>query len=94
MGLRLRVSKSVRYSRIMSARTPTRARRLVSLPVSLDQLAFSIERLSPDDLEALELSFDPRERKEILRRGKAVRGLARRGKTLTLPDLQAEFGVK
>lgn len=75
----------------MSTRTPTR--RLVSLPVSLDQLAFSIEQLSPSDLEALELSFDPAERKEILRRGRAVRGLARRGKALNLPDLQAEFGA-
>lgn len=78
----------------MSTRTPARARRLVSLPVSLDQLAFSIEQLSPSDLEALEFSFDSAERKEILRRGKAMRGLARRGKTLPLPGLQAEFGAK
>lgn len=78
----------------MPTRTPTRARRLVSLPASLDQLAFSVEQLSQSDLETLELSFDPTERKEIIRRGKAVRGLARRGKALNLPDLQAEFGAR
>lgn len=59
--------------------------------MSLDQLAFTIGQLSEKELEGLELAFKPRERKEILRRRKTVRGLARRGKTLALGDLQAEF---
>lgn len=72
--------------------TPTRARRLVSLPVSLDQLAWSIERLSGKELEALELAFEPKERKEILRRRKTIRSAARRGRALDLADLRVEFG--
>ena len=80
------------YTLCVPTRIPTRARRLVSLPVSLDQLALTIGRLSPKDLEALELAFEPGEQRELLRRRKAVRGLAKKGKALSLDDLQAEFG--
>lgn len=77
----------------MATRMPTRARRIVSLPVSLDQLAWSIEQLSRNELEALELAFEPKERGEILRRRKTIRDAARRGRALELADLQAEFGA-
>lgn len=80
------------YSRNMATKTVVPLKRLVQLPVSLDQLATTISRLSPSDLEALEFAFDARSRTEIIRRRKAVRGLAKRGKALRLSDLQEEFG--
>lgn len=77
----------------MPTRQRTSAQRLISLPVSFDQLAFTIGRLSRKDLNALEFAFEPETRKEVLRRRRAVRGLARRGKTLNLSALEAEFGT-
>lgn len=76
----------------MATKTVVPAKRVVRLPVSLDQLAVTISQLSPSDLEALEFAFDARSRTEILRRRKAVRGLAKRGKAFRLSDLQEEFG--
>ena len=76
----------------MATKTVASAKRLVRLPVSLDQLAVTISQLSPSDLEALEFAFDARSRTEILRRRKEVRGLAKRGKALRLSDFQEEFG--
>lgn len=76
----------------MATKTAVPAKRLVRLPVSLDQLAFTISQLAPADLEALEFAFDARSRAQILRRWKTIRGLAKRGKTLQLSDLEEEFG--
>lgn len=76
----------------MAAKTDIPAKRLVGLPVSLDQLAFTISRLTPSDLEALEFAFDAQARADILRRRKSARSLVKRGKALKLSDLRDEFG--
>lgn len=64
-------------------------RRSRQLPIGVDQLAFAIERLSPDELEALELALEPGVQREVRRR---QRSIARGKKLLVYSDLVSEFG--
>ncbi|OHA62221.1 MAG: hypothetical protein A3E07_02890 [Candidatus Wildermuthbacteria bacterium RIFCSPHIGHO2_12_FULL_45_9] len=64
----------------------------VSVPLTLEQIALSLGQLSPQELEVLEELIDPTFQKTILTRSKEITLLGKRKQTLSLEDLQKDFG--
>lgn len=62
------------------------------MPLTLEQIALSLGQLSPQELEVLEELIDPTFQKTILTRSKEITLLGKRKQTLSLEDLQKDFG--
>lgn len=64
----------------------------ISLPLTLEQIAFSLSQLSRTDLEILEELMDKKFQKTILSRGKEIVSQYKKGQTDSLKQLQQDFG--
>lgn len=64
----------------------------ISLPLTLEQIAFSLKQLSKNDLEILEELMDKKFQKTILSRGKEIVSQYKKGQTDSLKQLQRDFG--
>lgn len=72
--------------------TETKFKKFISIPLTLEQVAFSLSQLSRKDLEILEELADKKFQKIILSRGRAIFSQFRKNKTLSSQELQKEFG--
>lgn len=66
--------------------------KFISLPLTLEQIAFSLNQLSRTDLEILEELMDKKFQKTILSRGKEIVSQYKKGQTDSLKQLQRDFG--
>ena len=66
--------------------------KFISLPLTLEQIAFSLKQLSRTDLEILEELMDKKFQKTILSRGKEIVSQYKKGQTVSLKQLQRDFG--
>jgi hypothetical protein len=67
-------------------------KKIISVPFTLEQLAFSLNQLSRKDIEMLEELVDGKFRKMVLSRGREIASQYTKGETLSLSELQEEFG--
>jgi len=65
----------------------------IQIPLSLEQLAIALKQLPPEKWEELEMMLDEKFRKLVLKRGKIAWKEYKKGKTLTLEQLQKEFSL-
>lgn len=66
--------------------------KFVQMPLSLDQLAVALSRLSKAEIKNLiEMSLDRSLEKKVLRRGASAWQEHKKGNTLSLKELQQEF---
>lgn len=72
--------------------TKTGYQKIISLPLTLEQIAFSLKQLSTTDLEILEELMDTKFQKTILSRGKEIVSQYKKGQTDSLKQLQRDFG--
>jgi hypothetical protein len=72
----------------------TRFPKFFSVPVALEQIAFSLNQLSERDFEILEELMDNKFQKTILSRGKNIISQYRKGNTISLKKIQKEFNNK
>ncbi|OGH20672.1 MAG: hypothetical protein A3D74_05210 [Candidatus Levybacteria bacterium RIFCSPHIGHO2_02_FULL_37_13] len=70
----------------------TEYQKIISLPLTLEQIAFSLKQLSRTDLEILEELMDKKFQKTILSRGKEIVSQYKKGQTDSLKQLQRDFG--
>lgn len=66
--------------------------KFISLPLTLEQIAFSLKQLSRKDLEILEELMDKKFQKMILSRGKEIASQHNKEQTVSLKQLQRDFG--
>jgi hypothetical protein len=66
----------------------------IQIPLSLEQLAIALKQLPPEQWEDLEMMLDEKFRKIILKRGKTAFEEYKKGKTLSLKELQKNFLFK
>ena len=64
-----------------------------NMPLSLEQIAWGLKQLPPDDLEELDLMLDKDFKATILERGKTAWTEHKAGNTLTLDELKKELDV-
>jgi len=63
----------------------------IQITLTLEQIVFALQRLSPKKLEELDLMLDKKLQKSVLERGKTAWQEYKDGKTLTLNQLKQEF---
>jgi len=69
----------------------TEFKKSISIPFTLEQIAFSLSRLSRRDLEVLEELTDKKFQKIILSRGKNIFSQFKRGETISLKELRKSY---
>lgn len=69
-----------------------KTKKIIFIPLVLEQVAFVLSQLSGKDLEVLEELLDKEFQKIIISRGKAIGAQSKKGKTLSLSKLQQVFG--
>lgn len=76
---------------VITSTIKTDVEKFVSVPLSLEQIAFSLSQLSQYDLEILEEFLDKKFQRKIISRGKNILSLYKKGKTIPLAQIQKEF---
>ncbi len=69
----------------------TEFKKSIFIPFTLEQIAFSLNRLSERDLEVLEELADKKFQKTILSREKDILSQFKRGETISLKELQKSY---
>ncbi len=65
----------------------------ITLPLTLEQLAFAIKQLPTDDVDRLDLLLDDKLKKTVLKRSKTAYQDFKQGNTLSLNQIKQEFNV-
>lgn len=76
----------------MATQTTIEYKKLISVPLTIEQLAFSLSQLSRKDLEIFEELLDKKFQKIILSRGKKSASQIRKNQSISLKELQRDFG--
>ena len=76
----------------MATQTTTEFKKFISVPLTMEQLAFSLSQLSRKDLEIFEELLDKKFQKIILSRGKKAVSQIKKNQTISLKELQKDFG--
>ena len=63
----------------------------IQIPLTLEQLAIALRQLPPQKIEDLEMLLDEKFGKKILKRMKIGYKQFKRGKTISLGEIQKEF---
>lgn len=69
-----------------------KTKKIIFIPLVLEQVAFVLNQLSKNDLEILEELLDKGFQQTIISRGKSIVAQSKKGKTLSLSKLQQVFG--
>lgn len=80
------------YLNCMATQTITEFKKLISVPLTIEQLAFSLSQLSRKDLEIFEELLDKKFQKVILNRGNKTVSQIKKNQTISLKELQKDFG--
>lgn len=70
----------------------SKTKKIISIPLILEQVAFVLNQLSKKDMEVLEELLDKEFQKTIISRGKSIFAQSKKRKTLSLNKLQQVFG--
>lgn len=76
----------------MATQTITESKKFISVPLTIEQMAFSLSQLSRKDLEIFEELLDKKFQKIILSRGKRAVSQIKKNQTISLKELQKDFG--
>ncbi len=76
----------------MATQTIPGSKKFISVPLTVEQVVFSLSQLSKKDLEIFEEVVDKKFQKIILARGKKAIFQMKKNQTVSLQELQKSFG--
>jgi len=76
----------------MVTQSAVESKKVISVPLTMEQLAFSLLQFSKKDLEVLEELLDKKFQKTIFNRGEKAISQIRGKQVVSLEQLQKEFG--
>lgn len=76
----------------MTTQTVTESKKFISVPLTIEQVVFSLSQLSKKDFEIFEEVLDRKFQKTILTRSKKAVSQISKNQTVSLKELQRDFG--